>query len=431
MGTNSINSKDTTLKAVIVGLGYVGLPLANAAALSGIEVVGLDLNTRTVESLTAGRSHIDDLDDATIAALLATSFRATSDPAVIADADIVVICVPTPLDEDGRPNLAAVIGATTTIAEHLTPGTTVVLESTTYPGTTEEILQPLLEAGGLVCGTDFFLAFSPERIDPGNAVYTITNTPKVVGGVTAESTVKAAEFYERFVSEVVRASGPREAEMAKLLENTYRHVNIALVNEMAQFSFSLGIDIWEVVRLAKTKPFGFQSFSPSAGVGGHCIPIDPNYLAYKVRAELDRPFRFVELAEEINQSMPTFVSRRLQDMLNDRYKPVRGSKVLLLGVTYKANISDRRESPAVPLATRLLSMGCELQYHDPSVHGWKIGDVEVPEATDLAAACAAADAIIIVQAHAPYLENAESIVGSGTPVLDATGKFSGDAVERI
>jgi nucleotide sugar dehydrogenase len=419
------------LNAVIVGLGYVGLPLANAASLAGIDVVGLDLNPRTVEGLNAGRSHIDDLDAAAIAALLATGFRATSDPSVIADADIVVICVPTPLDEDGRPNLAAVIGATTTIAEHLTTGATVVLESTTYPGTTEEILKPLLEANGLVCGTDFFLAFSPERIDPGNEVYTITNTPKVVGGLTPESTAKAAAFYEQFVSEVVRASGPREAEMAKLLENTYRHVNIALVNEMAQFSFSLGIDIWEVVRLAKTKPFGFQSFSPSAGVGGHCIPIDPNYLAYKVRAELDRPFRFVELAEEINSSMPTFVARRLQDMLNDRSKAVRGSKVLLLGVTYKANISDRRESPAVPLATRLLSMGCELQYHDPSVHGWKVGDTDVTEVTDLSAACQAADAIIIVQAHTPYLANPEAITGSGTPVLDATGKFSGEFVERI
>jgi nucleotide sugar dehydrogenase len=238
-------------------------------------------------------------------------------------------------------------------------------------------------------------------------------------------------FYEKFVSEVVPASGPREAEMAKLLENTYRHVNIALVNEMAQFSNSMGIDIWEVVRLAKTKPFGFQSFSPSAGVGGHCIPIDPNYLAYKVRAELDRPFRFVELAEEINQSMPTYVSRRLQDLLNQAYKPMRGSKVLMLGVTYKANISDRRESPAVPLAQRLLGMGVELQYHDPSVHDWQIDGSPIPEAGDLAEACAAADAVVIVQAHAPYLEAADAITGSGTPVLDATGKFSGDTVERI
>jgi len=419
------------VNAVIVGLGYVGLPLANAASLAGIEVTGLDLNPRIVEGLNEGRSHIDDLGDEAIAALLASGFRATSDPVVIAHSEIVVICVPTPLDDDGRPDLAAVIGATRTIAQHLTAGTTVVLESTTYPGTTEEVLKPILESGGLVCGTDFFLAFSPERIDPGNAVYTITNTPKVVGGVTEASTEKAAVFYERFVSEVVRASGPREAEMAKLLENTYRHVNIALVNEMAQFSNSMGIDIWEVVRLAKTKPFGFQSFSPSAGVGGHCIPIDPNYLAYKVRAELDRPFRFVELAEEINQSMPTYVSRRLQDTLNQAYKPMRGSTVLLLGVTYKADISDRRESPAVPLAQRLLSMGCELQYHDPAVHGWSVDGVDVTEATDLEAACRAADAIVIVQAHAPYLATPAIITDAGTPVLDATGRFQGAQVERI
>jgi len=419
------------LRAVIVGLGYVGLPLANAASTAGIDVIGLDLNPRTVDGLNAGRSHIDDLDSNDIEKLLSTGFRATSDPTVIADTDIVVICVPTPLDEDGRPNLAAVIGASTTIATHLTRGTTVVLESTTYPGTTEEILKPLFEANGFACGKDFFLAFSPERIDPGNPFYDITNTPKVVGGVTEQCTANAAAFYSQFVSEVVTASGPREAEMAKLLENTYRHVNIALINEMAQFSHSMGIDIWEVVRLAKTKPFGFQSFSPSAGVGGHCIPIDPNYLAYKVRAELDRPFRFVELAQEINQSMPTFLSRRLQDVLNEQYKPVRGSKVLLLGVTYKANISDRRESPAVPLAKRLLGLGCVLQYNDPSVTNWQVDGIEVEEVNDLARGCADADAIIIVQAHKPYLEDSTVITESGTPVLDATGKFSGANVERI
>lgn len=419
------------MRAVIVGLGYVGLPLANAASHSGIDVIGLDLNPHTVEGLNAGRSHIDDLGSDDIAALLATGFRATSDAAIIADADVVVICVPTPLDEDGRPNLAAVIGASTTIAANLTRGTTVVLESTTYPGTTEEILKPLFEANGMVCGTDFFLAFSPERIDPGNQVWDITNTPKVVGGVTEQCTTNAAAFYDQFIAEVVTASGPREAEMAKLLENTYRHVNIALVNEMAQFSHSMGIDIWEVVRLAKTKPFGFQSFSPSAGVGGHCIPIDPNYLAYKVRAELDRPFRFVELAEEINQSMPTFVSRRLQDMLNEKFKPVRGSKVLLLGVTYKANISDRRESPAVPLAKRLLSMGCVLQYNDPSVANWDVDGTPIEQITDLARGVREADAVIIVQPHTLYLEHAATITDAGVPVLDTTGRFSGATVERL
>ncbi|HMM82458.1 MAG TPA: nucleotide sugar dehydrogenase [Terrimesophilobacter sp.] len=419
------------MRAVIVGLGYVGLPLANAASHAGIDVVGFDVNPRTVDGLASGKSHIDDLSDADIASLLASGFRATNDPAEIAGADIVVICVPTPLDKAGRPDLAAIISATKSIAVNLTPGTTVVLESTTYPGTTDEILKPLLEEGGRVCGKDFFLAFSPERIDPGNEKYTITNTPKIVGGVTEQCTANATAFYSQFVSEVVTARGPREAETAKLLENTYRHVNIALVNEMAQFCHAMEIDIWDVVRLAKTKPFGFQSFSPSAGVGGHCIPIDPNYLAYKVRTDLNRPFRFVELAEEVNQSMPTFVSQRLQDMLNDQYKSARGSKVLLLGVAYKANISDRRESPAVPLAKKLLAMGCVLQYHDPFVSNWTVDGEPIDEATDLAAACSAADAIIIVQAHKSYVDETAPIVQSGTPVLDATGRFTGKNVARL
>ncbi len=419
------------MKAVIVGLGYVGLPLARAAATAGVEVVGLDLSTRIVDGLNAGTSHIDDLSSDDIAGMLAHGFTATSDASVIASTDIVVICVPTPLDESGAPDLGAVIGATKAIEKHMQPGLTVVLESTTYPGTTEEILKPLLENGTRVCGDDFFLAFSPERIDPGNEKYTITNTPKVVGGVTPESTEKAVAFYEQFIEQVVRAKGTREAETAKLLENTYRHVNIALVNEMAQFCFAMGIDIWDVIALAKTKPFGFQSFSPSAGVGGHCIPIDPNYLAYKVRADLDRPFRFVELAEEINNGMPPYVSRRLQDLLNNNSKAVRGSTVVLMGVTYKANISDRRESPAVPLAKRLIDMGCILKYHDPYVDGWTVEGVEVERVTDLAAGLQGADAAIIVQAHGEYLASAGVITESSASILDATGKFTGSNIERL
>ncbi|WP_200953335.1 nucleotide sugar dehydrogenase [Agromyces sp. Root81] len=416
---------------MIVGLGYVGLPLARAASTSGIDVTGLDLNERTVKDLNQGRSHIDDLSDADIAALLETGFTATTDASVIADADVVVICVPTPLDESGRPDLAAVIGATKAVAAHLTGGSTVVLESTTYPGTTTEILKPLLEANGMVCGRDFHLAFSPERIDPGNEHFTILNTPKVVGGVTPKCTERTVDFYSRFIEQVVTTKGPREAETAKLLENTYRHVNIALVNEMAQFCHAMGIDIWDVIGAAKTKPFGFQSFTPSAGVGGHCIPIDPNYLAYKVRADLDRPFRFVELAEEINQGMPVFVTRRLQDLLNESSLAMRGSTVLMLGVTYKPDISDRRESPAVPLARKLRALGCELQYHDPYVDGWTVDDEAVVRATDLESACAAADAVIIVQAHRAYRENPAAIVDSGTPTLDATGKFAGPTLERL
>ena len=419
------------LKAVIVGLGYVGLPLAQAATSSGIEVVGLDLNQQIVDGLNSGVSHIDDLSNDEIAALVAGGFSATNDSSAIAEADIVVICVPTPLDESGSPDLTAVIAATKSVGRHMSPGLTVVLESTTYPGTTEEMLKPLLEADGLVCGEDFFLAFSPERIDPGNERYNITNTPKVVGGVTPACTTKAAGFYSQFITEVVTARGPREAETAKLLENTYRHVNIALVNEMAQFCFAMGIDIWDVIRLAKTKPFGFQSFSPSAGVGGHCIPIDPNYLAYKVRTELDRPFRFVELAEEINQGMPPYVSRRVQDLLNNHSKAVRGSTVLLLGVTYKANISDRRESPSVPLAKKLLDLGCTLQYHDPYVENWVVNGVEIERVDDLAAGLAEADAVIVVQAHREYVDASDVIARTGTPILDTTGKFSGTNVERL
>ena len=419
------------MKAVIVGLGYVGLPLAKAASAAGVDVIGLDLNQRIVDLLNSGGSHIDDLSNEDIAGMLANGFTATSDASVISETDIVVICVPTPLDDSGSPDLGAVIGASKAVEANMKPGLTVVLESTTYPGTTEEILKPLLENGTRVCGEDFFLAFSPERIDPGNEKYTIVNTPKVVGGVTAESTAKAVAFYSQFIEQVVEAKGTREAETAKLLENTYRHVNIALVNEMAQFCFAMGIDIWDVIKLAKTKPFGFQSFSPSAGVGGHCIPIDPNYLAYKVRAELDRPFRFVELAEEINNGMPPYVSRRLQDLLNNHSKAVRGSRVVLMGVTYKANISDRRESPAVPLAKRLLDMGCILKYHDPYVSDWSVEGTSIERVTDLEAALLGTDAAIIVQAHSEYLDAAEAIGAASAAILDATGKFSGATVERL
>ena len=419
------------MKAVIIGLGYVGLPLAQAATTAGVKVVGLELNQGIVDNLNRGTSHIDDLADSDIAALVATGFRATNDPACIAQADIVIICVPTPLDDSGSPDLGAVIAATRSVEHHMSPGLTVVLESTTYPGTTEEILKPLLENGKRTCGEDFYLAFSPERIDPGNGHYNIRNTPKVVGGVSAECTNNAVAFYSKFVEQVVEAKGPREAETAKLLENTYRHVNIALVNEMAQFCFAMGIDIWDVVKLAKTKPFGFQSFTPSAGVGGHCIPIDPNYLAYKVRAELDRPFRFVELAEEINIGMPLYVSRRLQDLLNKKSAAARGSTVLLLGVTYKANISDRRESPSVPLAKKLLDLGCQLQFHDPYVEDWSINGVSIEKVHDLTTGLSNADAVIVVQAHREYLVESMIIGGSSALVLDTTGKFAGPNIERL
>ena len=416
---------------VVVGLGYVGLPLAMEMVRAGRQVMGLDRNEAVVAGLAAGRSHIDDLDDATLAGRL-DRFVPTTDPACIADADTVVVCVPTPLSEDGAPDLTAVEAVGRVLGKRLTPGTLVVLESTTYPGTTEEIFQPLIEAGGLRVGTDLALAFSPERVDPGNRVYGIKNTPKVVGGVTERCTSRAVEFYGSFIDTVVRAKGTREAEMAKLLENTYRHINIALVNEMARFSHELGIDLWNVIECARTKPFGFQAFFPGPGVGGHCIPIDPNYLSHTVQARLHYPFRFVELAQEVNAGMPAYVVRRIQDRLNDEGKAVRGSRVLLLGVTYKADIADERESPAVPIAAKLLTLGADLRYHDPYVPVWNTaerGEREnlVKVEPDLRQALEEADLVVLLQAHRQYLDG----VLDGVAVFDTRVVLDGEAVERL
>ncbi|MGV8910316.1 MAG: nucleotide sugar dehydrogenase [Propionicimonas sp.] len=387
---------------VILGLGYVGLPLAQEAIRSGLQVVGLDSSPRVVGGLNDGRSHVDDLSDAEVATMLAAGFRASQDPQVIAGAATVVICVPTPLSEDGGPDLTAVRGAGEAVAKYLRPGTLVVLESTTYPGTTDEVLLPILESGsGLRAGEDFSLAFSPERIDPGNPTYGVRNTPKVVGGFTADCTDRASAFYGQFVDQVVPARGTREAEMAKLLENTYRHVNIAMVNEMAQFCHELGIDLWNVIELAKSKPFGFQAFYPGPGVGGHCIPIDPNYLSHRVKQQLGHPFRFVELAQEINASMPSYVARRAQDLLNDNRLAINGASVLLLGVTYKPNIGDDRESPAKPLAKQLNALGARVSFHDPHIAVWNVPDVERVEG-DLEEAVSAADLVILVQNHRSY-----------------------------
>src|SRR5580704_8428467 len=322
-----------TVDVVIIGLGYVGLPLAQEAVRAGLRVTGLDVKQATVDGLRAGRSHIDDLSDADIKAMLAGGFRAVTDVTGITGAgpDVIVICVPTPLSESDGPDLTAVRAATETAAALVRSGCTVILESTTYPGTTDEIVRPILEkASGLTAGIGFHLAFSPERIDPGNETYGIRNTPKVVGGITPACTEAAADFYGQVCDTVVRAKSAREAEMAKLLENTYRHVNIALVNEMAIFSHELGVDLWDAIRCAATKPFGFQAFYPGPGIGGHCIPIDPNYLSHRVRT-LGYPFRFVELAQEINDRMPDYVVDRAVWLLNDQKKALNGALVLLAG----------------------------------------------------------------------------------------------------
>ena len=414
---------------VVIGLGYVGLPLAQEASRAGLRVVGLDVSEGAVTGLNAGRSHVDDLHDDDVAEMLAAGFRATSDPTVLGDAAAVVVCVPTPLGAGGGPDLGAVRSAMGAVARHLHRGQLVVLESTTYPGTTQEVVRPILEeASGLTAGEDFNLAFSPERIDPGNREYGLANTPKVVGGLTPACTAQASAFYGKFVHTVVEAAGPAEAETAKLLENTYRHINIALVNEMARFCHELDIDLWDVIRCASTKPFGFQAFYPGPGVGGHCIPIDPNYLSHNVRARLGYPFRFVELAEEINATMPSYVAHRAQNLLNQHGKAIHGSSVLLLGVTYKPDIADQRESPAVPLARHLNLLGAHVVYHDPRVPEWDPG-VPVSRVEDLATALAFADLVVLVQPHADY--DVPALAASSRLFFDTRGVTVGDGAHRL
>jgi UDP-N-acetyl-D-glucosamine dehydrogenase len=416
--------------AVIVGLGYVGLPLAREATRSGLRVIGLDVNEEIVAGLEAGRSHIDDLTDDDVIEMRCGGFCATTDPSVLARASAVVICVPTPLSEDGGPDLGAVITAVRTVAAHLQPGMLVSLESTTYPGTTDEVVRPILEVSGLVAGVDFHLAFSPERIDPGNEQFGPRNTPKVIGGYTQRCTQAAADFYGRFVDTVVKTRGTREAETAKLLENTYRHINIALVNEMAKFCHDLNIDLWDVIGAASTKPFGFQSFRHGPGVGGHCIPIDPNYLSHNVRTKLGYPFRFVELAQEINNSMPAYVAGRVQDLLNRDSKAVRGASVLLLGVTYKPNIADVRESPAAPLAKRLMALGANVSFHDPRVKNWTVAGHDLTSESDLYGAVADADACVLLQNHCEY--DVDELAMCSRRFLDTRGIAQRSAtVERL
>jgi nucleotide sugar dehydrogenase len=419
-----------TYDVVVLGLGYVGLPLAQQATRAGMSVLGFDVKQSVVDSLAAGKSHVDDLSDADVAEMRSGGFRTTTDERLIADAGTAVICVPTPLAEGDGPDLRAVVGATEAIGRNLRPGMLVVLESTTYPGTTDEVVRPLLEKlSGLTAGIDFHLAFSPERIDPGNERFGARNTPKVVGGYTTGCADRVAAFYGRFVDTVVRTKGTREAETAKLLENTYRHVNIALVNEMARFCHELDIDLWDVIHAASTKPFGFQAFYPGPGVGGHCIPIDPNYLSHNVRSKLGYPFRFVELAQEINATMPDYVARRAQNLLNADGQAVHGATVLLLGVTYKANIADQRESPATPLARQLASLGATVLYHDPHVPSWKVGDVELARTDDLEGAAAAADLVILVQHHREY--DADHLAGVAKRFFDTRGVTTAREAHRL
>jgi nucleotide sugar dehydrogenase len=357
---------ERTAKVVIVGQGYVGLPLAIRAAEVGYRVVGYDISVDRVRSLAAGSSYVEDITDDELAAALESGYHPTRDPLDLRGFDVVVITVPTPLHE-GAPDLTHIEEAGADVARGLQPGALVSLESTTYPGTTEELLRPILERSGLRAGTDFFLGYSPERIDPGNAEWSLQTTPKVVSGSDASSTRAMEAFYGSLVEKVVPVKSTAEAELTKLLENTFRHVNIALVNELAVFAHELDVDIWNAIDAASTKPFGFMRFTPGPGVGGHCLPIDPSYLAWRVERRLGHRFRFVELANDVNRSMPDYVVRRVQSMLNAEAKATKGTRLLLLGLAYKAATSDWRESPSTAIIERLENLGAEVRVHDPLV----------------------------------------------------------------
>jgi UDP-N-acetyl-D-glucosamine dehydrogenase len=386
-------------RVAIVGLGYVGLPLAAAFAHRGFRVCGIDLDPERAARIMAGSSYIEDLSDAELQEPLAAGrLTATTDVSVLRDMDVVILCVPTPYTKAKQPDLTYVVRAGQDLQRFLHPGMLVILESTTYPGTTQELLLPLLEQGGLRCGTDFHLAYSPERVDPGNKSFGLKNTPKIVGGVTQEATELAAALYGQVADRVVRVSNPRVAEMAKLLENTFRHVNIALVNEMAILCGKLGIDIWEVIDAAASKPFGFMPFYPGPGVGGHCIPIDPYYFAWKVQEE-EAQARFIQLAGEINDRMPEFVVERVGDALNERGQSVRGSRVLVLGVSYKKDVGDVRESPAIKVIDRLQRKGAEVTYHDPFVERLDHGGLSLKSTPLTPESIAAADCVLILTQH--------------------------------
>jgi UDP-N-acetyl-D-glucosamine dehydrogenase len=414
-------------RLAVVGQGYVGLPLALRAAEVGYDVVGFDLDPDRIKQLADGASYVEDISDERLGAALADGrYRPTDDPTELAGFDVAVIDVPTPL-KDGVPNLSYVESAAVTLGRHLRRGATVVLESTSYPGTTEELVGPILEDGsGLVAGRDFHLGYSPERIDPGNATWTLENTPKVVSGIDDDSLAAAARFYGRLVDRTVAVSGTREAELTKLLENTFRHVNIALVNELAMFAAELGIDVWEAIDAASTKPFGYLRFTPGPGVGGHCLPIDPSYLSWKVRRSLGQPFRFVELANDVNEHMPDYVVRRLIMGFNRLGRSVNGSRVLLLGLAYKRNTGDAREAPGTVIAQALASLGAEVRVVDPHLSGESSGYPMVDLTVD---ELERADAVVLVTDHDAF--DYDLVARHARYVLDTRNRLNGPGVERL
>ena len=411
----------------VIGLGYVGLPLAIEAANSKLKVVGYDINESLVTNLNNSTSHVEDISNNQLSNSLEKDLIFTSDSGILGESEYIVISVPTPLT-DYQPDLSFVEAATKSIAENLQKGHVVILESTTYPGTTLEIVKPILEKSSkLIAGEDFLLGYSPERIDPGNEKWTFKNTPKIVSGINKKSLEKISEFYKLIIDEVVEVSGTREAEMVKLIENTYRQVNIAMVNELAILSNMLDIDIWEVVEAAKTKPFGFQSFRPGPGVGGHCIPIDPKYLSFKTR-QIGQPVRFVELAQEINNSMPNYVVARISELMNKKEILLKNSKILILGVAYKKDIGDTRESPALDIIESFLGKSVDISYCDPHVDELTVNNISIFREENIEN-LSSYDLILIHTPHSKFQEiNFDSVASL---IFDSTGSFTISNANRL
>jgi UDP-N-acetyl-D-glucosamine dehydrogenase len=413
---------ERSAKMAILGQGYVGLPLAVVFAEAGFEVTGIDPDTRKIDAIQAGESYIGDVASEDLARLVqAGKLKASTDFSLLAEMDAVSICVPTPLRKTGDPDLSFILATAEELAAHLHPGMVIVLESTTYPGTTRElVLEKLTENSDLKVGEDFFLAFSPERVDPGRTDWTTINMPKVIGGITAACGAVAAHWYDQALETVVPVSSTEVAEMAKLLENTFRMVNIGLVNEMAVMCQRLGIDVWEVIDAAATKPFGFMKFTPGPGLGGHCIPIDPLYLSWKLKS-LNYNARFIELASEINTNMPRYVVDRAQQALNEHAKPLNGSNILVLGAAYKPDIDDLRESPALDVIGLLQQKKATVNYHDPHIPHFEHEDLVMDSVADLDKAVKAADLVIMVTDHSDY--DYAALLKNAKLVLDTRNAF--------
>jgi UDP-N-acetyl-D-glucosamine dehydrogenase len=415
-------------RLVVVGQGYVGLPLAMRAVEVGFDVVGFDADAAKVKRLNDGDSYVEDISDDLVRTALASGrYRAVTSLDDIDGFDVAVISVPTPLRE-GAPDLGYIETAATDVGDHLRPGATVILESTTYPGTTEELVCPILEdRSGLAAGRDFHLGYSPERIDPGNREWTFVNTPKVVSGIDEASLAAVRAFYDQLVVRTVPVATPKEAELTKLLENTFRHVNIALVNELAMYAHDLGINIWDAIDAASTKPFGYMRFTPGPGVGGHCLPVDPSYLSWRVRRTLGQSFRFVELANDVNDHMPDYVVRRLVVGMNHRGLAIKGLRVLLLGFAYKKNTGDARETPALSIARQLLGLGAHVSVADPHVD-----DGQLPDGVDRVDAIAdelsRSDAVVLLVDHEAFDLDA---VARAPYVLDCRHRLHGPNVEHL